>query len=290
MNMKLIREQLEEINPPEINIKQNVFHGIRIRRHHRKRRMQFSAAVVMLFIIMGILQFPQVIAMAENVYRNIKLSLNNEMLVVDDNIDLIPIEVSGLTWVGSQPNRVGMKYYSDMNEVEDELGIKRLQSTMSIESIHHRQIPFLYFEERKMAQLLLGEIFIGDLKNFNETIMENGERQFSYNTEYDSIYKSPVSMRIMFFTGRGADYETGHWDIYDYEEKYLSPVNDITAYLLTNTFQIASGEERLLVYTAEATTEKIAVFVHDNLFYTISGNVPSTEMKKIIDSFVIEKK
>ncbi|GIQ64204.1 hypothetical protein PACILC2_27720 [Paenibacillus cisolokensis] len=35
-----------------------------------------------------------------------------------------------------------------------------------------------------------------------------------------------------------------------------------------------------MVYSVESTTEKIAVFVHDNLFYTISGNVPSTEMKK----------
>lgn len=60
--------------------------------------------------------------------------------------------------------------------------------------------------------------------------------------------------------------------------------HSITLLLLKHT-----KEERLLVYSVESTTEKIAVFVHDNLFYTISGNVPSTEMKKIIDSFEIEK-
>ncbi|MGI2294059.1 hypothetical protein [Paenibacillus sp. GXUN7292] len=33
----------------------------------------------------------------------------------------------------------------------------------------------------------------------------------------------------------------------------------------------------------------MTVFAHENLFYTISGNIPSSEMKKIIDSFVIEE-
>ena len=160
---------------------------------------------------------------------------------------------------------------------------------MSYYFVNHRAVTFVYFEKRKMAELLLGEFFIGDLKNYNEIYLENGDRQSSFSTDHNSIYKSPIKMRVSFFTGRGANYETGNWDIYDYEEKYISPVNGITAYILTDTFQIASGEKKLLLYAAGNTTDKITVFAHDNLFYTIYGNIPSSEMKKIIDSFVIEK-
>lgn len=289
MNIELIRKQLEEINPPEIKIRQNVLQSIRIRRQKRKRQMQISAAVALLVVIVGTVQFHQIAAMAENVYRNIQISLNNEILIIDDNLEMIPIEVKGLTWVGSQPNRVGSKYYTNINTAEDELKINLLQNTMSHDSANQRAVTLLYFEKRSMADLLLGEFFIGDLKNFSETILENGDRQSSYSTDQDSIYKSPVKLRVSFFTGRGANYETDNWDIYDYEEKYISPVNGITAYLLTDTFQITSGEKSLLIYAAESTTDKITVFVHDNLFYTISGNIPSSEMKKIIDSFVIEE-
>lgn len=288
MNMELIRKQLEEINPPEINISQNVLHQIRIRKKNRKRHLRISAAVVLLVVILGTVQFHQIAAMAENVYRNIQLSLNNGTLIIDDNLEWKPIEVKGLTWVGSQPNRVGSKYYTEMDAAESELTINLLHNTMSYESTIQRRITLLYFEERNMAQLLLGELFIGDLKNFSETILENGDRQSSYSTDDDSIYKSPVKLRVSFFTGSGGTYETDNWDIYDYEEKYRSPVNGITAYLLTDTFRVTSGEKSLLLYAAESPADKITVFVHDHLIYTLSGNIPSSEMKKIIDSFVIE--
>ncbi|GIP32031.1 hypothetical protein [Paenibacillus sp. J2TS4] len=292
MRMEFIREQLEEIHPPELDIKPSVLQQIQIRKQNHKRRIkrriQISAAAALLVIIIGTAQFNQVMAIAENVYRNIQIPLKNEILVINDDLEMVPIKVGNLTWVGKKPKRVGSKLYTDIIAAEDELKINVLQNTMSYESVARRQVPFLYFEERNIAQLLLGEFFIGDLKNFSETILDNGDRQLSYSTDHDSIYKSPVSMSVLFFTGKGANYETDNWDIYDYDEKYISPVNGITAYLLTNTFQVESGEERLLIYAADNTTDKITVFVHDNLFYTISGNIPSSEVKKIIDSFVIE--
>jgi len=289
MNMELMRKQLEEISLPEIEVKQNVLHRIRMRRQKRKWHMRISAAIVLLVVIIGTLQFHQIAAIAENVYRNIQITLNNKILVMDDKLETIPIELKGLSWVGSQPKRVGSKYYTDLNAAEDELKINLLKNTMSYEAANQRAVTFLYFEEQKIAQLLLGDFFIGDLKNFSETIIENGDRQSSYSTDQDSIYKSPVKMKVLFFTGGGASYETDNWDIYDYGEKYISPVNGITAYLLTDTLQVRSSEKSLLSYAAENITDKITVFAYKNLFYTIYGNIPSSEMKKIIDSFVIEE-
>jgi len=289
MNMELVRKQLEEISLPEIEVKQNVLHRIQMRRQKRKRHMRISAAIVLLVVIIGTLQFHQIAAIAENVYRNIQITLNNEILVIDDQLETIPIEVKGLSWVGSQPKRVGSKSYTDLNAAEDELKINLLKNTMSYEFTNPRAVTLLYFEERNIAQLLLGEVFVGDINNFSETIIENGDRQSSYSTDQDSIYKSPVKMKVLFFTGAGASYDTDNWDIYDYGEKYVSSVNGLTAYILTDTFRLTSSERNLLTNAAGSTKDKISVFVYNNLFYTIFGNTPSSEMKKIIDSFVIEE-
>lgn len=285
MNMELIRKQLEEITPPEMRIKQDVWHQIRIRRQNRKRRMGISAAVVLLVVIIGTAQFQQIATMAGNVYRSIQVSLHNETLVIDNQLAMIPIEVNGLTWVGKQPNRVGYKTYTDIHAAEDELQIKLLHNAMSNESA----INFRYFEQRNMAELVLNYSFIGDLKNFSETIQENGDRQYRYSSDHDTVYKSPVHMKVSFFTGSGAEYEMDNLDTYHYEEKYISPVNGMTAYLLKDTFQATSDESSLLMYAAGSITDKLTVFVHDNLLYAIYGNIPSSEMKKIIDAFVIEK-
>lgn len=285
MDMELIRKQMEEITPPEICFKQQVLQQIRIRRQIRNRNMQICAAVVLLVAIIGTVQFQQITAMAENVYRSIQISLHNETLVIDNNLEMIPIEVNSLTWVGKQPNRVGYKSYSDIKAAEDEFKIKLLHNTMSDESM----VDFRYFEKLNMAELALDYFFIGDLKNFSKTILENGDRHYEYSEDNDTVYKSPVNMKVSFFTGRGVEYEMGNLDTYNYEEKYISPVNGITAYFLKDTFQAASHERSLLMYAAGSITEKLTVFVHDNLLYTIYGNIPSSEMKKIIDAFVIEK-
>lgn len=290
MKMELIRKQLADIKPPLVDIKQNVLQQIRIRRRNRRRRIQISVtAAVLLLAILGTTQFHQIAAVAENLYRNIQLSLNNESLIINNNMGTIPIRVDDLTWVGSKPNRVGMKQYSDIHAAETELKLNVLRNTMSYEPVLKRQIPFSYFEKRKMGELILNDLFIGDLRNFKESILENGDRQVTYSSDHNTIYKSPVSMKVMFFTGGGANYEADNLDVYNYEEKYISPVNGITAYFLRDTSQIASNEERLLIYAAGTKTDAVTVFVHGDLFYTISGNVPSEEMKQIIDSFVVEK-
>lgn len=283
MNMELLRKQLEEIAPPETGFKQYVLQQIRIRRQIRKRNMQISAAIVLLVTIMGTVQFQQIRAMTENVYRSIQLLLHNETLVIDNNLEMIPIEVNGLTWVGKHPNRVGYKSYTNVSAAENELKIKLLNNTMSNDAT----VNFGYFEKRNMAELLLHYFFIGDLKNFSETILENGDRQYRYSN-HDTVYKSPVNMKVSFFTGRGAEYEMDNLDSYNYEEKYISPVNGITAYLLKDTFQATSDESSLLMYAAGGITERLTVFVHDNLLYTLYGNIPSSEMKEIIDAFIIE--
>lgn len=240
-------------------------------------------------IIIGFIQFERVIVVAENIYRNIHIALNDNTLVIDNGFEAIPIEVDNLAWVGEKDRRVGTKYYTDIYEAENELSINMLENTMRYKSTHQRDVPFIYFEESQIAKLLFSNYIIGDLENYNETLLENGDWQSSNSIDKEAIYKSPVSMSVMFFTESGENHQLNNLDQYNYEEKYTSPSNNITAYLLKGSFQFSSSDETLLSYAADTITDKITVFVHDNLFYTISGDIPSSEMKKIIDSFVIEK-
>src|SRR5690606_29276032 len=122
MNMEFIRKQLEEINPPEINIKQHVLEQLRSRKKNRKRHMQISAAIALVVVIFGTTQFNNIVVMAENIYRKIQISLNNEIFITHNNLEMVPIEVKDLTWIGSKPNRVGSKYYTDISAAEAELG------------------------------------------------------------------------------------------------------------------------------------------------------------------------
>lgn len=285
MNKAHIRKQLEDITLPDYSVKEQVLQQIQIRKHQRKVHKQICAAVVLLIVIIGAAQFQQLAAAAEKAYRSIQLSLHNETLTIATPLHTIPIEVDGLTWVGKQPNRVGDKSYPDITAAEEELQIKLLPNTMSRSTASG--VGFVYFEKHHMAQLIRNDIFIGDLKNFRETLAENGDVHRSYRTDHDSVYKSPVSMKVAFFTGSGAAYEMDNLETYHYEEKYTSPVNGITAYLLSDTFQASTKTHTLLLNAAGRMNGRLTVFVHDHLLYILYGNIPSAEMKTIIDAFVV---
>lgn len=290
MNMEHIREQLKEIQVPDSNVKKEVLQEIKKRSIKRKRRIKITSIVALFVIIIGLTQFERVKVVAENLYRTIHIALTDDTLVIDNPFEAVPVKVGQLDWIGkNKDQRVGMKEYTDVYEAEEELKINILENTMRYESVYQRGVPFIYYENHQMVELLFNYYSIGDLKDFHETVLENGDSQFSYSIKEDGIYKSPVSMRVMFFTETGANYQLNNMEDYNYEEKYTSPLNGITAYILKDTVQAASSEQKMLSYVAGTTTDKITVFVHDNLFYTITGNIPTSEMKTIIDSFITDK-
>lgn len=285
MNIELIREQLKGIEVEEICMADEILNKIRARKQKRRLNLRVAAIIACLFISIGTIQFQQISAFAESLYRNIIISLNNDTIVIN-NLGTTPIELKGFSWLGSKGTRIGTKYYPGIKAVEEELGISVLYNPISVDMNRHTQIPLIYFESRNIAELIFHRHFIGDLKNYNETILENGDLQYSYETD-DTIYKSPLSMTISLITGSGGDLENHNWEFFDYEEKYISPVNGITAYLMKYAGSIGLGDEKIALRSAAGETNSIIVFANDNLLYTISGNVPSDEMKRIVDGFII---
>lgn len=94
-------------------------------------------------------------------------------------------------------------------------------------------------------------------------------------------------MKVSFRTGSVNNLEIYDWELFDYEEKYISPNNGITAYLMKYGRSIDLGKEKIELRSAAGETDSSIVFMHNNLLYTIYGNTSSGEMKLIIDSFII---
>lgn len=289
MNIERIRQQMKEIQIPDIDIKNDVLLEIKKRSTKRKRSFKIATVVALLMMIIGFIQFDRIIVIAGSAYKNIQLVLNHNSFVIEDEFAAIPIEVDNLDWVGKMEKRVGTKEYMNIDMAENELNIHVLRNMMHDKSAFERQVSFLYFEEHKMAQLLLNEYIIGDLENVSEMLLENGDRQFSYLSSDHTVYKSPVSMSVIFFTETDNNYEMNNLEKYNYEEKYTSTANGITAYILDSDLHLSSKENTLLSNAAGTATGKMAVFVHDNLFYIMTGHIPTVEMKNIIDSFIIEE-
>lgn len=287
MNMEQLREDLESIQLPNIDITQRVLQHIRTHKQRNKRNQRITAAVIILVFTAVTLQFQQITAVAESFYRTIRISLNNDVLIIN-SLSTIPFEVEGLVWVGSkrEGNRVGTKYYSSIMDAEDELNIRILRNALSADMNRLNRIPFIYFEANKNADLLFHSHFVGDLKDYTETIYENGDIRTSYKADNETVYQFPLSMKISFFTGGGENIDNDNWEFFNYKEQYVSPLNGITAYFMKHDGIIALGEVKSSLRLAAGEIDFAAVFVHDNLIYTISGNVPSDEMKRIIDAFI----
>ncbi|MEN6316200.1 MAG: hypothetical protein ABFD25_18360 [Clostridiaceae bacterium] len=283
MNMEQIREQMEGIQIREPIATQDILNKIRARRQKRKARLRVMTVAASLLIVIGAAQFQQISTFAQSVYRSIILSLNKDILDIG-YLETIPAEIKGLSWVGGE---VGSKHYSGIADVEEELGIRVLRNTLSIDMERHRNINLTFFKTGNVAKLNFHRHFIGDLKNYQETILDNGDLKYSYESDGNTLYKSPVSMTISFVTGGGADVEKGPWEFFDYEEKYLSPENNITAYLMKPSGSIIMGGKKIALREAAGEPGIIAVFVWDNLLYTLSGNIPSSEMKRIVDAFIV---
>lgn len=283
MNMEQIREQLEGIQIQESIAPQDILNKIRDRRHKRKVRLWGMAAAAILLFAIGAAQFQQISSFAQSVYRSIILSLNEDTLFIG-YLETIPVEIKGLSWVG---NEIGNKHYSDIADVEEELGIHILRNTLSIDMDRHQRINLTLIKSRNIAELIFPRHFIGDLKNYQETLPDNGDLQYSYESDDNTLYKSPVSMTISFVTGEGKDVEKRPWEFFDYEEKYVSPENGITAYLMKNSENITLGGEKIALRVAAGEPGIIAVFVRNNLLYSLSGNISSNEMKRIVDAFIM---
>lgn len=291
MDMKEIRKQMEEIQLPVVDIKSDVLQQIKRRQIKRKRRIKIFSAIAAIVAITCLTQFERVAVVAENMYRNINVTLNDTTLIIDNEFQAVPIEIKDLNWVGSKwRGRYGGKDYPTIQDAENELKINLLKSEMGfIESPYPWGIPFAYFEKDGLAMLTFGDYIIGDLMNYTVIASEEGD---SVDTSYDTegtIYKGTVSMRVMFFTESGKDYALQNMEEYNYEEEYISKNNGIRAYIFKNGTQYASDEEGMLNFMIRDTTENVTVFVHNNLLYKLSGDIPTTEMKKIIDSFVVEE-
>ncbi|NLC42840.1 MAG: hypothetical protein GX783_01005 [Clostridiales bacterium] len=290
MNMKDVRRQFEDMEVQQHDFTTDVMNRIQIRSKKRKVRLRIATIAIALIITIGATQFQHISAYANSIYRNIAIRLNNDMIILDD-LDSIPIEIKDVNWLGHKKgNRAGVKSYASIEEAEEELKINILTNSISRSDIYHFGISFMYFENINKAELSFSNHFIGDLKGFKEIITEENNLRISYTADETTLYQSPLSMKITFLTGIGRDFENIDWESFDFEEKYISSTNGIAAYLMKYVpeFELNEDQTALRAAAGESANAKTALFVHENLLYTISGDAPFEEFKRIVDSFIVE--
>lgn len=290
MNMDQIREQLEGINLQSNISARTVLHEITVRKDKRKKKKQLIAVVALLAVILCAVQFQQISAFAESLYRELVVALRKDTLVFE-NFEFIPVEIRNLNWIssGEHGKRIGEKRYDSIETAEDELKISILRNPNSIELNRYMLINLIYFESDSRVELIFPRHFIGDLKDYQETKLENGDLYYSYQADDQTTYKSPLTMKIIFFAAAGDSFTNHSWTFFDYEEMYQSPASNITAYLMKDAGRVAFSGQELKLYDAATETKRIAAFAQNNLLYVIEGNTSVNEMRHLVDTFVISE-
>ena len=288
MNMNQIREQLDDIDLQSNLSAQAVLREITIRRDKRKKSKQMIVLVVFLAVSLCAVQFQQISTFAGSLYRDIVLTLKDDKLVIE-NFEFVPVEIRDINWIssGERGKRIGEKRYDNIEAAENELKLNILRNPNSIGLDRYMLINLVYFEADNRVELILPRHFIGDLKDYQEARLENGDLYYSYQADDQTAYQSPLTMKIIFFAAAGDSYANHSWTFFDYEEMYQSPVSGITAYLMKDSGRIAFSEQELKLYEAATETKRVAAFVQNNLLYIIEGNTNASEMKHLVDTFEI---
>lgn len=288
MNMSQIHEQLAGIDLQSNLSAQAVLYEIAIRRDKRKKNKQLIALVVLLAVSLCVVQFQQISTFAGSLYRDVLISLKDDSLVFE-NFEFVPVEIRDINWISSwvRGSRIGEKRYDSIETAEDELKISILRNPNSIGLDRYMLINLIYFESDNRIEMILPRHFIGDLKNYQESRSENGELSYSYQADDKTVYKSPLSMKIVFFAAAGDAHINHSWTFFDYEDIYQSPISDITAYFMKDSGSVTFSEQELKLFDAAAEPKLVAAFVKDNLLYIIEGNTSNNELKHLIDTFVI---
>lgn len=185
-----------------------------------------------------------------------------------------------------------MKLYTSVKELEEQYHLSLLQSPMAYEWDEKYTMIEVYGEEdNAMGVKIMSPYYImGDLPiRKNELIVpsENtmipdciyGDKEDEFFQEYE--YQTPIFYSAYFSVSRENVKLERKWER-DYErkvklERYISSKNGVEAMISCEPFEI-EGESKGYHPNTQA------VFVVDNIEYTLTGRVEIETMKKIIDS------
>lgn len=153
------------------------------------------------------------------------------------------------------------KYYSDYNAIKDGLGVKLLDTDLSLDNPY--MLCRVMIDTKDFAIITVNNFILGDTGNYQFIESEN---RYSYDNGTEHF--SPVSLTadlILSESQMNNGWNTDYLGLYEFVERYTSHQG-----YMVNIVQDTVMEETLGNYVSE----KVAIFVADGVRYSLKGRVP----------------
>ena len=197
-----------------------------------------------------------------------KVHVNEETLTELDSMQIVQMNE-----IDATPDEYGMinKYYSDYNAIKDDLGVKLLDTDLSLDNPY--MLCRVMTDTKDFAIITVNNFILGDTGDYQFIEAEN-RYSYSHGTEYFS----PVSLTadlILSESQMSNGWDTDYLGLYEFVESYTSDQGYVV-----NIVQDTVLEENLENYVSE----KVAIFVADGIRYSLKGRVSIDTLKSVVNT------
>jgi hypothetical protein len=198
--------------------------------------------------------------------------------------DLDPMEITAVNPVEGTVTEYGdvEKTYVSFRELEEELGIKLLDTDLASEN------PFAKISYRKLGEgyhvIDIQEYILGDVTDIREWKGEPIDNTREGNDEWyvwtqGAVYKTPVDLKIEIISDPSQqELDTEYMGCYKYVETFTSQ-QGYTVNVLRDTI----AEEQTALPEGY-TPQTLMIFAAEGIRYTLEGRIPPETMKEIVSS------
>ena len=247
----------------QIELKDEIKNNIRSKAVYRKSNLVWRSIAAS--IVIAFLGGTTVYA---GYYMLNKVHVNEETLTELDSMQIVQMNE-----IDATPDEYGMinKYYSDYNAIKDDLGVKLLDTDLSLDNPY--MLCRVMTDTKDFAIITVNNFILGDTGNYQFIEAEN-RYSYSHGTEYFS----PVSLTadlILSESQISNGWDTDYLGLYEFVESYTSDQGYVV-----NIVQDTVLEENLENYVSE----KVAIFVADGIRYSLKGRVSIDTLKSVVNT------
>lgn len=197
-----------------------------------------------------------------------KVHVNEETLTELDSMQIVQVNE-----LEAMPDEYGMinKDYSDYNAIKDDLGVKLLDTDLSLDNPY--MLCRVMTDTKDFAIISVNNFILGDTGDYQFIEAEN-RYSYSHGTEYFS----PVSLTVDLILSESQmsnGWDTDYLGLYEFVESYTSDQG-----YMVNIVQDTVVEENMGNYVSE----KVAIFVADGIRYSLKGRVSVETLKSIVNT------
>ncbi len=197
-----------------------------------------------------------------------KVHVNEEVLPELDSMQIV--QMNKLDDIPDEYGTIN-KDYSDYNAIKDELGVKLLDTALSLDNPY--MLCRVKTDMKDFAIITVNNYILGDTGSYQFIEAEN---RYSYS--HGKEYYSPVSLTADLILSEDQmrnGWDTDYLGLYKFVESYTSDQG-----YRVNIIQDTVNAENMEDYVSE----KVAIFVADGVRYSLKGRVSIDTLKNIVNT------